>query len=390
MFLRVGVMEFRSLGRTLPPKQFGNLAVPTHCTWRCLIAATQSCIQDGTAEHQKENAMNRFGTAAAAAAVGCFFMLPSAAAAQPQANFEAASPISVQQVAIGEPGRRMTLVIWAPEQPGGSGPGPSPTRAADRSAQRRPLVVISHGTGAGPTAHIDTAQALAAAGFVVVAPMHPGDNFQDDSSVGRPAWFVDRSRDITTVIDYMLQGWAGRAELDGSRIGIFGFSAGATTALIAAGGTPDLRRIAPHCAAQREFVCNIMAAQSDDAAAAPPRWTHDRRIAAAVLAAPGLGFAFEPSGLDAVKVPVQLWVGGADETVPYATNAAVVRRLLRGPVDFHSAENAAHLSFLAPCAPDSPPPLCQDNPGFDRAAFHRSFNRTVIAFFQRHLSRSKP
>jgi predicted dienelactone hydrolase len=33
-------------------------------------------------------------------------------------------------------------------------------------------------------AHADTAQALAEAGFVVVAPMHPGDNFQDDRIVG--------------------------------------------------------------------------------------------------------------------------------------------------------------------------------------------------------------
>jgi len=305
----------------------------------------------------------------AVAGFACILMpLCGTAAQAPQAIAQAAGPVAVQQVAIGEPGRRMPLFIWRPAAPAGN---------------RLPLVIISHGTGAGPTAHIDTAEALARAGFVVVAPMHRGDNFQDDSKVGRPEWMASRSRDVSGAIDYMLEEWDGHETLDSGRVGIFGLSAGATTALIAAGGVPDLGRIAPHCAAQREFVCNIIVAQ---AAGAPPvRWTRDRRIAAAVLAAPGLGFVFEPSGLDAVTIPVQLWVGGADQTVPYPTNAGVVRRLLRGPIDFHSVDNAVHLSFLAPCGPQSPPQLCQDNPGFDRAAFHREFNRSIVGFFRAHL-----
>jgi predicted dienelactone hydrolase len=325
---------------------------------------------------------------AAAAAYG-HLMLPSAGAAQATlTSAEAAVAVSTSQVVIGEPDRRITLVIWQPGHPGVSAGGRASTIGASGDAQRLPLVVISHGTGAGPAAHIDTAQALAAAGFVVAAPMHPGDNFQDSSGVGKPAWMADRSRDISIVIDYMLQQWSGRAQVDGDRVGIFGFSAGATTALIAAGGVPDLDRIAKHCAAQPEFVCNIMSPPAEGAAPPPPRWTHDRRVSAAVFAAPGLGFSFEPAGLSAVNVPVQLWVGGADQTVPYATNAGVVRRLLGGPVEFHTVENAVHLSFLAPCGPDTPPRLCADNPGFDRAGFHRSFNQQVTMFFQRHLSRS--
>ena len=85
---------------------------------------------------------------------------------------------------------------------------------------------------------------------------------------------------------------------------------------------------------------------------------------------------------------MQLWVGAEDETVPYATNAAVVRRLLPQPPDFHSVEGAVHLSFLAPCTPETPPPLCQDREGFDRTAFHRVFNQAVTAFFRRHLTGS--
>jgi predicted dienelactone hydrolase len=87
-----------------------------------------------------------------------------------------------------------------------------------------------------------------------------------------------------------------------------------------------------------------------------------------------------------VRIPVQLWAGEADRTVPYETNAGVVRRLLRGAVDFHRVPGAVHLSFLAPCGPESPPQICQDGEGFDRAAFHRALNRSMIAFFRRHLA----
>jgi len=298
----------------------------------------------------------------AAASIALCAASPSIAQPAPPA----AGVITVAQAVVEDIGHKpIPVVIWAPAV--GSG---------------FPLVVISHGTGAAPLSHIDTAQALANAGFVVVAPMHPGDNFQDDSAVGKTAWFVDRSRHVTKVIDYMLGKWEGRERLAAGKIGIFGFSAGATTALISIGGEPDLASIATHCAATPEFVCKIVSPQAGEGT---PQWSHDARIAAAIVAAPGIGFAFEPGGLAKVKVPVQLWSGSADETVPYATNTAIVRRLLPRAPEFHNVEDAVHLSFLAPCTPGTPPFLCQDKPGFDRVAFHKEFNQSIVAFFRSRL-----
>jgi hypothetical protein len=54
------------------------------------------------------------------------------------------------------------------------------------------------------------------------------------------------------------------------------------------------------------------------------------------------------------------------------------------------ADRARHvskaMSFLAPCGPQTPPALCQDKPGFDRTAFHRTFNDSVTAFFRARLA----
>lgn len=276
--------------------------------------------------------------------------------------------VAAQQATIDDPGHApIPIAIWSP--PSGSGS----------------LVVISHGTGGNLNSHIDTARALAHSGFVVVALTHPGDNFRDLSAVGKPDWFVDRTRQVSRAIDFMFTRWEGRTRLIPDRVGMFGFSAGATTALISIGGVPDLERVPVHCAKQPEFVCSLMAPTSVSGGP-PPQWTHDRRIAAVVVVAPGLGFAFAPSGLATVSVPVQLWSGDADRAVPFETNTAIVRELLPQAPEFHDVPGAVHFSFLAPCGTNTPSELCRDGAGFDRLAFHRELNSSVVRFFREHLA----
>lgn len=301
-----------------------------------------------------------------------------------------ARPVGFQQATVADPGHAPIAVdIWYPTsaRPGFVLLGATGERVASGGAvmgRGLPLVVISHGTGGGPMSHADTALALAAAGFVVAAPAHTGDNLRDDSAVGTSAWLPDRARHVARVTDFMLKDWKDHDRLNG-RVGVFGFSAGATTALIAAGGTPDLGRVAGQCAAHPEFVCRL---RKPGAVLANPAagWPQDARIGAVAVAAPGLGFAFEPGGLSGVRAPVQLWSGSQDQAVPYATNAGVVRRLLPSPPEFHEAAGAAHTSFLAPCGLIGPPRICRDAKGFDRAAFHRRFNDTVARFFKAHLA----
>ena len=253
---------------------------------------------------------------------------------------------------------------------------------------QHPLVVISHGTAAASTSHIDTALALAQAGYVVAAPLHNGDNYQDTSEVGTSDWFIDRARQIVRVNDFMLDQWKNRDHLDPERLGLFGFSAGATTALIVVGGTPDLGRIEPLCKIHPEFVCQLQKPGVPIRIPAATEWTHDARVVAAVVVAPGYGFTFEPNGLSAVHAHVQLWEGSADDRLPLATNAAAVRRLLPKPPEFHLVDGAGHLSFLTTCSVMSrllAPMICTDPPDFDRNTFHEQFNASVVGFFNKTL-----
>jgi Prolyl oligopeptidase family len=107
------------------------------------------------------------------------------------------------------------------------------------------LIVMSHGSGGSFEGHYDTALALAEAGFVVAAVTHTGDNYRGHSGFTR---VENRSRHVKAMVDYMLASWPHRDLLDPARIGMFGFSAGGFTALVAIGGVPDMTRVAPYCA----------------------------------------------------------------------------------------------------------------------------------------------
>lgn len=300
-------------------------------------------------------------------------------------------PVGFTQVIATDPGHpQIPVAVWYPTtaKPGFVLLGMRGMRVASNgpiAGRGLPLVVITHGTGASGISHADTAIALAENGIVVAAITHPGDNFRDGSDVGKPDWLVNRVRHVERTIDWMLGKWSGAAHLNPVKIGVFGYSAGATTALIAIGGKPDLARIATHCAQHPEFVCKLTSPEAYRTAK-PTAWQGDPRIRAAVIAAPGLGFTFEPNGLSGVRAAVQLWSGIADQTVPYATNAGVVRQLLPVAPEEHRVPGATHYAFLTPCGLLGPPQLCRDNSGFDREDFHKSFNQSMVRFFTTQLA----
>ncbi|MEO5671004.1 MAG: dienelactone hydrolase, partial [Ramlibacter sp.] len=291
-------------------------------------------------------------------------------------------------------GRPLEIGIWYPSastvQPVAM--GPTTMSVAVNGAVRGkalPLVVISHGTGSSYLAHYDTAIALADAGFVVAAVSHAGDNYADQS---RSADVMDRPRQISRVIDHMLSTWGGQATIDPSRVGMFGFSAGGFTTLVSIGGVPDFPQVGPMCRQYPgDFACQLIAKCGGNQAAPRTAMTArvaDARIKAAVVAAPALGFAFSGEGLKNVKMPVQLWRAENDTLLPHPRYAEVVRLALPQAADYHIVTNAGHYDFLAPCSAalaSLAPSICGSATGFDRAAFHASFNATVVSFLGKGL-----
>jgi predicted dienelactone hydrolase len=291
-------------------------------------------------------------------------------------------------------GKPLEIGIWYPSQATAQPVTMGLTTmsvAVDGVAQGKdlPLVVISHGTSSSFLGHFDTAIALADAGFVVAAVTHAGDNYADQS---RSTDVMDRPRQISRVIDHMLSTWDGHAMIDPARIGMFGFSAGGFTTLVSVGGVPDFAKVGPMCRQYPgDFACQLIAKSGSNPAVPLTSATAgaaDPRIKAAVVAAPALGFTFSPDGLKNVKVPVQLWRADGDLLVPHPRYAEAVRLALPQAPDYHVAANAGHYDFLVPCSSalaSIVPAICITAGGFDRAAFHTSFNAAVVSFLSNTL-----
>ncbi|MFZ6648906.1 alpha/beta hydrolase family protein [Undibacterium sp. TJN25] len=289
-------------------------------------------------------------------------------------------------------GKPLEIGIWYPSQttPQPTSKGPTTMSVAVNGpveGRALPLVVISHGTGGSFLGHCDTAIALADAGYIVAAVTHRGDNYADQS---RSVFIMDRPKQMSRVIDYMLSGWGGREAIDAARIGMFGFSAGGFTTLVSIGGLADFSKVGPTCREHPEdFACELIA-KAGQAGIEPPDASpaQDHRIKAAVVAAPALGFTFSPDGLKNVEIPVQLWRAQDDIILPHPRYAEAVRLALPKAPDYHVVQKAGHFDFLAPCSAalaNVAPAICKSNAGFDRRAFHQTFNSAVVDFFDQNL-----
>jgi predicted dienelactone hydrolase len=251
------------------------------------------------------------------------------------------------------------------------------------TSTKLPLIVMSHGRGAWFGAHHDTAEALADAGFIVAAINHPGDNGNDLSRRDDLSVFASRPADMIRLLDFMLDGWKDKAAIDPGKIGFFGFSMGGYTGFVLMGATPDFARVAKFC---RETTGACAQLHNGEAAPNPP---HDARIKTAVIVDPATG-AITRDNLAGIKIPFQYWRserGGPG--VGDGSGTARVANSLPGKPDIHVVP-AGHFAFLAPCSPElaaAIPRICTDNPaGFDRVAFHREFNASVVRFFRGHFA----
>jgi predicted dienelactone hydrolase len=306
--------------------------------------------------------------------------------------------VGFQQVTIPDrSGKAMQAGIWYPSNVQTSThPLGSFTQDVALNApilgQGLPLILISHGTGGSFTSHLDTAQALARSGMVVLAITHIGDNSQDQSYVGNRLDLTDRPRQIKVALDWALSSWPGGLNINPRRIGIFGFSLGGFTSLVLLGGTPELPRMAQLCeskpdAPECEFITRTHGDQLSPSAETPS-WVHDARIKAAVIAAPAAVYLFGPGDLRDVTAPIQLWRAENDTLAPDAWNGAIVRDNLKMHPDVRVVQGADHFVFLAPCSESlaaAVPQICHDATGFDRTAFHRAFNQSLIDFFGTRL-----
>jgi predicted dienelactone hydrolase len=310
----------------------------------------------------------------ALAAIFCFAALPVHAAGFQRIEVPASGPLQPLKGAVWYPCAQVTGRVTI---------GPYVLPVAENcpvAGESLPLVVISHGRGGTFLGHEDTAEALADAGFVAVAINH-GDNAMAKGRIDDPSVFVERPADIKRVIDYVLGQWSGASKIDPARVGLFGFSRGGYTALVAIGANISSAKVLTLCQGNASPTCDQVRKGE------LPQPVHDPRVKAAVIADP-LGIFFAGDSFGDLRGPVQLWSSerGGDGVTPEGVRD--IAAWLPTRPDFRVVPNSQHFDFLGPCPAElakSRPEICDDESGFDRLAFHKQFNAAVVAFFRQHL-----
>jgi len=116
-----------------------------------------------------------------------------------------------------------------------------------------PLIVFSHGFSGCHTQSVFLMEAMADAGYLVVAPDHKDAGCGDRSRAGRPEekfgqadnWsdktYADRGNDIKRLVEALREDREWASQVDWSRVGLVGHSLGGYTVLGLAGGWPSWR-----------------------------------------------------------------------------------------------------------------------------------------------------
>ena len=246
---------------------------------------------------------------------------------------------------------------------------------------KAPVIVISHGLGSDSSNFRYLASHLASHGFAVVVPNHPGSNSKEwqeflngrTREVSKRNEFYDRPLDVKFILDRLESYPHLKNRLDLERVGVFGQSFGAYTALALGGANVDYARLQKDCQPQavKETLilslllqCHALKVQKKNRS----QDLRDLRVKAVIAVNPITSSVFGRSGLSQVQVPVML-VASSDDTVapalyeqilpfPWITNCQKYLALLTGGTHFSVIGNGKPGSE----AVELPSKLIGDNP----------------------------
>jgi predicted dienelactone hydrolase len=156
-----------------------------------------------------------------------------------------------------ERGVDLDVTVWYPALAGGERiilgdnaffKGTSALRDAPILGGKFPLILLSHGAGLAGSAQALSwvATPLAAQGFIVAAPTHPGNTGRNKSAAETMRIWL-RPADLTAALNAIEKDQFFQRHLSPSQIGVLGLSMGGNTALALAGARIDPLLLASYC-----------------------------------------------------------------------------------------------------------------------------------------------
>ena len=271
--------------------------------------------------------------------------------------------------------------------------------------QKYPLVVLSHGNASSALSLDWLGYHLASHGYLVAAVNHHGNTAAEP---GGPipqgfgaVW--ERPRDLSILIDKMLGDPFFGPHVDADRIGAAGHSSGGATVLELAGAIFDPDQIQTFCKTNKvadpncdppPMIRDQLAkfaelAKTNAVVEASYGRSHlpynDPRVKAVLAMAPAIGAGHTDASLRAIRIPVYIVAGRADDITPLATNGERFANLIPTATLIVPPGMVGHATFGSLCTPAGLKDMgwvCHDEKGVDRALVHEQVEQLALQFFQ--------
>lgn len=232
----------------------------------------------------------------------------------------------------------------------------------DRAGAKTPAIIICHGLGANKSDFTDLAVFLARRGYLVLTFDFRAHG---DSEGSRTSLGYHEQKDVSAALQYL----SSRSEVDQERTGIFGFSLGGSTAILAAAETRKFRAVAADSA---------FTSLRDQARQAITGFYHLPAFPFVNLSVLGYELYFltkvgniEPESVIGTisPAPVLIIAGEGDDMIP-AENGRKLFRAAREPKELWVIPVGGHGGTVASAGTE--------------------YNKRVGDFFDRYLKKSQP
>ncbi|WP_246660321.1 dienelactone hydrolase [Rhizobium sp. FKL33] len=319
--------------------------------------------------------------------------------------------VGVRQITIrsDERGRDLAVTIWHPADAGGTAVtlgesrffnGTSAILDAPITRGKHPLILLSHGAGLGgtPDAVSWIAAPLAEHGFIVAAPIHPGNGGAYRSAAETMKLWLrpgDISATLTALEKHSLFG----KHLETGKIGALGLSMGGSTILALAGARIDPNRLANYCDGDvtNASLCGWVRQSGVDLhemdMRTADRDNRDKRITFAMAIDPAPVDVFQSTTFSTISIPLVLVNLGSPGTISRTTLASGIAKAM-SKSSYSVIEHASHYSMFGVCKPETTAatvieqigePICSDGTGQSRVQIHEQLITLARTAFEREL-----
>ncbi|WP_347237672.1 alpha/beta hydrolase family protein [Ewingella americana] len=264
-----------------------------------------------------------------------------------------------------------------------------------------PLLVISHGYNGNWRNLSWIAAAMAAEGYIVAAPDHPGTTTFDQNPIdAKKLW--RRPHDISRVIDFVIDSPALFGATDKGRIAALGHSLGGWTVMSLAGARFKPSLFIHDCQNHpKRGDCRLTEKLGVNETLSLEKISannRDARIRAVVSLDLGLAPGFTPKSLNAINIPVLILAAQADRLAELPAgqeSGYLAAEMNPNRRQYEIVEGATHFSFMQLCKPGAENILNEESPGDDvvcqdglhakRSNIHQTLVRKISAFLNSTL-----